>query len=156
MFNCPTDRAFGFVGLLEAAPGAVELPAVIRATNPVFGRDPVRERRAPVRAELADQPERAAAVLEQDEILTEDADALGPAVLHLVEHGDRPPVPPQEASHPRAGSDAGEQVVFLGGQHAQSPDDDGREGETRSVPGIEKRFLLVVRTLAHARKPHGR
>ena len=84
--------AFGFVGLLEAAAGAVELPAVIGAADAVFGRDAVRHRCAAVRAELADQAERAAAVLEEDEVLAEDAHALRPAVFHLGDAGNRVPV----------------------------------------------------------------
>ena len=59
---------------------AVELPAVIGAADAVLGRDAVRERRAPVRAVLADQAELAAAVLEEDEILAEDTHALRPAL----------------------------------------------------------------------------
>src|ERR1017187_7874118 len=49
--------AFRFVRLIDAPARAVELPTVIGTTNPVLVRNAIRERRAPMRADLIDQSE---------------------------------------------------------------------------------------------------
>src|SRR6185312_17322995 len=72
--------ALGFVGLVDALTGPVVHPTVIRAADPRFGRNAIRERGAPVRTGFGDQSEPAEPVFEQDEILAEQTDALRPAV----------------------------------------------------------------------------
>ena len=100
-------RAFGFVGLLEAASAPVEFPAVIRAADPVFGRDPVRERRAAMGTGLGDESKFPTTVFEEHEVFAEQAHALGPAVIHLFRRCDRVPVAALEVAHRRPASDLG-------------------------------------------------
>ncbi len=94
-----------------------ELPAVIGAADAVVGRDAVGERGAAVRALLGDQADAALLVAEQHQVLAEQADALVPLAVKLGDRRDRVPVAAHHVAARRAGSDAGEQFVLLGGQH---------------------------------------
>ncbi len=107
-------RTVGFVGLLEAAPGAVELPAVIRAADPIFGRDPVCQRRAAMRTGLGDESKFPTTVFEEHEVFAEQAHALGPALIHLFRCRDRVPIAALEVAHRRTRTDAGEDFVLFG------------------------------------------
>src|SRR5262249_55450518 len=103
-----------FVRLRQAFAAPGELPAVIRAADAVLGRDAVGERCVAVRALLGDQAEPALAVLEQNEVLAEQAHPLVPLVaFELGRCRDRMPVAAHQFAARRAGSDPGEQFVLL-------------------------------------------
>src|SRR5579884_4275003 len=107
----------GFVRLFDASSRSVEHPAVIRAADPFRRRDPIVERCATMRTLLGDEAQTARTVLEQDEVLSQQANALRPAVLHLVGRCDGVPVAAEQVPHPRPRPDPGEQLILLGCQH---------------------------------------
>jgi len=74
-----------------------------------------------MRTRLRDQPERAAAILIQDEVFTEEAHALRPAVVHLRNGAERLPIAAQERPHPRTRLDLGKQLIFGRRQHGDLP-----------------------------------
>ena len=107
----------GLGGHLQTLAGLVEEPAVVGAAETVLFGDAVEEVDAAVGAGLLDEAQVAAAVLEQDQVLAEDAHGLGGGVVHLHTAGDRMPVAAEECAHIRAGADVCEAFVFLDAQH---------------------------------------
>jgi hypothetical protein len=72
-----------------------------------------------MRARLADQAEFALAVLEDDQVFTQDPDAHRPAVFHLGQPGDGVPVAAEQVSPGRPGADPGETLILFDGKHTR-------------------------------------
>ena len=111
-------------GLLDALAGLVVQPTVVHAPQAVLLRDSVRQVDATVGAEPVDQPQRAAAVLVQHEVLAEDPDGLGGPSLgrgaELRRRRDGVPVAAEQVAHGRR-HDAGEPFILSGAQHVVLP-----------------------------------
>jgi hypothetical protein len=101
------------VGLLEAAAGLVHQPAVIVAADAGLLDEAVGEIGAAMRALPIDQPEPAAEVLVEHEVLAHQADSLDRAPLELAGAADRHPIAAQQLAHRGPGADLGEQPVFF-------------------------------------------
>ncbi len=113
------ERAVVGLGrLLEAAPGAVEFPAVVGAADAFFVDPAVGERRAPVRAALRHQAVAPFFVLEQRQVFAQDSDRLDRTFIRQIAgHRDRMPVAAQQLARRRAGPDLGQIGVFFPAQH---------------------------------------
>jgi hypothetical protein len=111
--------ARGLARLFQALPVRVEQPAVVAAakTSP-FGTTQ-RQRGAAVRALLGQQPEPAAGVPEQHQVLAEQPAPHRHPARHVV-GGHRPPVPAQQLPHRGPRADRGQALVLLLAQHARS------------------------------------
>src|SRR6185312_5147744 len=83
----------GLARLLEAMSLGIEEPAVIAAADAALLDLAVIERGAAMSAARIEQPRPAAAVAEEDQILAEHADLLGPGG-RLARESDRMPIPP--------------------------------------------------------------
>ncbi len=118
----PLVRRLLFERPLEARAGrAVELPAVVRAANPVGLDEPEPERGAAMRAALGDAAERPVAGAQDDQILAQDADAL--LARFAAEFGGRAhrlPVTAQQRAARRAGADAREPFVLFVREHQKN------------------------------------
>jgi hypothetical protein len=78
----------------------------------------VGEVRAPVRAMPVEQPELAAQILVQHEILAHETNGLDRIGVELARAADRHPIAAQQFSHRRSRAHLGEKAVFLGTEHA--------------------------------------
>ena len=114
----------GAVGTLHRpveafAVGTVE-PAMIRAAKPAFIGNPELHVDETVQAAIADQPEAAAAIPVEDEILAEHPNLAHRIVLQLGERCNRDPVAAHELAARGTGSNAGQPLVGFGTQHRGS------------------------------------
>ena len=109
------------IGLLDAAPVRVHQPAVIVAADAGLLDEAERQIGAPVRALPVDQPEAAAAVAVEHQILAEQPHRLDGGLVELGDAGDRHPVAPQVVAHRRARPHLREQPVVFSAQHLLPP-----------------------------------
>ena len=108
-------------GGLENVAFAVVEPAVVGAGDAALLDAPVDERRAAVRAVVGEQADATGLVLEEDEVLAEEADELrGVLVRELLRDGDGHPVPAEQVARGLAGADQRHEVVRLLGFHRWS------------------------------------
>ena len=105
------------VGLLQALPALIELPTVIEAADALLLDRAAGQIGAAVRAMARDEPETAAEVFVERQVLAEEPHRLDRVVVELAGAGDRHPVAPQQIAHRRARPDAGEHVIPGGGEH---------------------------------------
>src|SRR5438093_492043 len=106
---------------LDAAPLAVEHPAVVAASEAVCFGDAVAQRHPTVRTALADQAEPASAVAEQHQILSKELDPLDGVGVQIGRSGDGEPVPAQQRAHGSSGSNPRQALVLISAQHRLPP-----------------------------------
>ncbi len=99
------------VGLLEAAPVRPEQPAMVVAAQAAGLDIAIAQVRAAVRAMAVDEAEGARQVLEQGEILAQEADRPRPRRLELAGGPDRVPIAAQVIAHRRARTHLGEPLI---------------------------------------------
>src|SRR3954464_14798969 len=104
----------------DALAGLVVEPAVIGAAQPLILGNAAFEIDAAMGAALADQAETALAVAIKRQRLAEDAHRLDGVRLQLPAGRDRMPVAAHQRPHPAFRSDAGQELVLLGGQHGSA------------------------------------
>src|SRR5262249_48746443 len=148
------------IGHVDAAPGHVELPAVIGAAKPALFVASEKQRGATMRAIHRQEPDLPARVAEGNQVLAEQAQLLGWAVGggKLARGQAGHPVLTQERSHGGAASNPAEEIVVFTREHrylllvfslprtALLPD---REGHTHSGAGLRTVRRNVVD------EPHG-
>ena len=122
------------VGLIQAFALGAELPAVIRAANPVLGGNTVRKRGPAVRTLLGDQTQPPLPVLEQHQILAQQPDAPGPVLFDLDRCRYRLPITPHQLSHGRSSPDLGQEFVLLCTFHLFFLPDDLRVNPAQPKP----------------------
>src|SRR6202035_5865226 len=76
---------------------------------------------APMRTLPVDEPERAAAVAIENQVLAEQPHRLDGDLVEFGGAADRHPVAPQVVAHRRAGTDLREQPVVFSAQHSSLP-----------------------------------
>ena len=106
-------------GHVDAVAVDVILPAVVDAHDAAFLVDAEEEGRAPVGATLANQPNSAVGVAEGDEVLSQQPDAHGRAVIlgHLFLQEEGVPVAPEKVSHRGAAVSSRKEFRFYSRQH---------------------------------------
>ena len=97
----------------------VHLPAVVEAAQAALLVAPEHERRATVRAILAEHADAPVAVAKDDEVLAEHPRAHGLAVgfAHFLDEADGLPMPAHELPHRRVAFDTAQQLVLFPSQH---------------------------------------
>src|SRR5580692_45928 len=109
-----------FSWLLQTASVRAEQPAVVPAAQARLFGTAEGEGGTAVRALLGQQPELAASVPEQDQVLAEQPPPRRYPACHVV-GGHRPPVPAQQVPHRGSWPDRGEALVFLLAEHGRLP-----------------------------------
>src|SRR6266508_1369232 len=93
-------------------------PPVIGAAEAAIFEEPVVERRAAVRAALAQQAVPAGRLAKDDQLFAHDRDPLDrPLCGQVASNADRVPVATQQLAARRAGPNACQQLVFFFRQH---------------------------------------
>ncbi len=108
------------IRLLDAAPGLVHQPAVIVAANAALLDEAVAEIGAAMRTLPIEQPETAAEILIEHEILAHQTHGLDRVVVELARTADRHPIAPQQLSHRGPRPDLGQQPILFGTQHVST------------------------------------
>src|SRR5439155_16635571 len=105
---------------VDALPGDVVFPAVIRAAQAAVLVAAEPERHAAMRAELLHQADAAFAVAPGDERLAEELDAHRRAVGlgYITRQHRRQPVAPEKTAHQRPGPGARQRFVVLSANHS--------------------------------------
>src|SRR5262249_58938428 len=107
------------IGHVDAAPGHVELPAVIGAAEPTLFIAAEEQRGAAMRAIHGEEPDLPARVAEGDQVFAEEAHLLGWAVGRgkLARGQAGHPILAQERAHWGAASNPAEEIVFFTREH---------------------------------------
>ena len=105
------------VRLLDAAAVLVEQPAMVVAAQPALFDEAVGCVGAAMRALAVDQPEGAAQILVESQILAQQADRLDGLVFELGHRGYRHPIAAQQFAHRGAGADLREKLVLRAVEH---------------------------------------
>src|SRR5262249_3127421 len=108
---------------VDALPGEVEFPAVIRAPQPAFLVAAEPERDTTVSTELVDQTVAAEAVAKRHQPFRQNFDPHWRAIVcgELFSEQHRQPVAPEQVAHRRTGTGLGDCFVLLLPQHRSSP-----------------------------------
>jgi hypothetical protein len=78
----------------------------------------IGEVRAAVGAVAVEQPETAALVFVEHEVLAQEANGLDLLVIELARAADRHPIAAQQFAHRRPWADLGEKAIFFRAEHA--------------------------------------
>ena len=111
--------AFGLAAHVQDLAVGIELPAVIETAQPAFLVAAEGERGLAMRAMLAEDPEPAAGVAKDDEILAQKPRAHRRAVGRgdFFGHAGGQPVPAHDPPHRGIAFDTAEEIVLFGGEH---------------------------------------
>ncbi len=106
-----------FEGLVDALAGVVELPAVVIAPQAALLDPRVGQVGAAVRAVPIDQSEIARQILEDHEVLAEQANGSCGLRVELADGAEGHPVVPQQVAHERARADLHERAILFRLEH---------------------------------------
>src|SRR5436190_24036262 len=113
---------FRLGGQVHAVAVHVVLPAVVRAAQPALLVAAEPERHAAMGTELVDEADAPFAVAERDQLLSQQlhANRRAIALRQLGVEQRRYPVAPEQLTHRRAGTGAGQELVHFLSQHSRT------------------------------------